>query len=252
MPTQLRRPTGNDANTAAFTASAGNLYDCAGDAADGTWITGVTNGGGYCTFTFSAFTVPSTAVVSKLDIIFRFRSASTTNANTGTAAIKVGTTYTQSATSQPNASSGAILEITRTWTTNPATGAAWVFDEINGTDATTDHRLNAFGVGGDDFNPDVRFFDVWAVVTYGTATTTTATANLRVAASATRTSARSRASTALLSLSATVSRAFASIRNAVANLDLTASANYNHWNIYRKVGAGEYAFYAEAPETDAT
>jgi len=158
------RPSGNDANTGGFTYSSGSLYASAGDASDTTYVTGVTDAGGYCTFTYPAFSIPTGSTSISLNVVFRFRSATVQNANNGDARIKVGGTYYASSTSIPNKSNGAILAITNTWPSNPKSASSWTVAEINGTDGT--NPLQAFGVGGTDFNPDVNFYDVWAYVTY--------------------------------------------------------------------------------------
>lgn len=167
--TQNRTPTSDENNTGSFTTSP--LWSKMNDASDATLIVGVNNTGGHASFGFTAFSVPAGAIISKLSIHYRCRSTTTSTAQICASNIKVGGTYYGSgdtaggdAGSGAPSSAGAISDRTFDFTTNPKTGLSWTIAEINGTDVT--NPLQAFGVGSNDYNPDVNFYDVDATVTY--------------------------------------------------------------------------------------
>lgn len=178
MATQSRTPISDESNTGAFTTSP--LFSKVNDSNDATLIVGVNNTGGHATFGFSAFTVPSNAAVSKLSIHYRARSTTTSSAATRGSSIKVGGTYYGLGDTTTNAdpggtpaiSSASIGDYTYDYTINPQTGAAWTVADINGTGS---NPLQAFGVCGNDFNPDVNFYQVDATVTYTIVYTLTGT-----------------------------------------------------------------------------
>lgn len=174
---QSKAITGNDANTGGFTFTGGaSLWESLNDASDATYDTGVTNGGGYCTVAFTAFSIPAGSVITNLALHYRHRSATTgTACNSGTV-IKVNGTYyglggtlnayTDNGTSSEPGSGSAIADRTYNWTKNPNTGATWTVADINGTGSAP---LQFIGVGGSDFNPDVNFYKLDATVNYTSA-----------------------------------------------------------------------------------
>jgi len=155
-PTQAQtlnqRPTSDDSNTGNFTIAP--LWSKVNDSNDNTYITGVTNNGGRATFTFTPFAIPAGATNISVSTSFRHRDAAS-GTNKAGASLKVGTTYYDN---------NGLVEPTTTWTTstytwwtNPA-GGVWTSDVVN--------TLTVFGVSSNDFNPDVRFSEVWIEVNY--------------------------------------------------------------------------------------
>lgn len=175
---QSKAITGNDANTGGFTFTGGaSLWQSLNDASDTTYVTGVTNGGGYCTVAFTAFTIPTGSVITNLSLHLRERSATTTaNASNAGTVVKVNGTYyglggtlngnTDNGTTNIPGSGSAIADYTYNWVKNPNTGAAWTVADINGSGAAP---LQFIGVGGTDFNPDVNFYKLDATVNYTSA-----------------------------------------------------------------------------------
>ncbi len=170
MSTQTRLPESDESNTGAFVTSP--LFSKVADSSDSTLIRGVTNGGGRATFGFSAFTIPENSIIVSLVINYRARSNTTSTANNRCSNIKVGGNYYGSSDiitnadigGSPSASNQAIGAYSYTYNINPKTGSSWTSAEINGTDEN--NSLQAFGVCGNDFNPDVNFYEVSATVTY--------------------------------------------------------------------------------------
>ncbi len=166
---QQQLPTSDENNSGSFTTTP--FFSKVNDASDATLIVGVANAGGHMTFGFTAFSVSAGSTITNLVLHYRCRSTTTSTANNGASIIKVGGTYYGSGDTAGGdtgnacpSSGGAVGDFSFTFTTNPKTSAAWTVAEINGTDGT--NPLQAFGVGGSDFNPDVNFYDVDATVNY--------------------------------------------------------------------------------------
>ncbi len=170
MATQQRVPTGDDSVSSTFTlypTSPTTRYDKVDDAIgspddDSTYIEGTNNAGGYACFTFAAFTIPAGSTIQSVAVTYRAKETGV-GASSSYGCIKTGTTQRTSSGADPG---GSYSDRTVTWTTNPATSAAWQVDEVNGTDSETTHRLTAFGIGGTDWAPDTRFTQVYCTVTY--------------------------------------------------------------------------------------
>ena len=164
---QTRVPTGNGVNSGTWTASdAGNLWaavdeiDVRGTSGDAVYITSPTNAGGWQLFTFTAFSVPTTATSISV-IVYQRAVDDTSGANNIRETIRVGG-VSYNGTSHSSATS--ITVWSNTWATNPKTGAAWTPAQINGTDGTND--LQQFGVSSTDLSPAVRTHLVVAEVIY--------------------------------------------------------------------------------------
>lgn len=148
-------------------APTGNLFSQVDETSpnDTDYITGITDGGGYCLFTFPQFNIPAGASIDRLTIYVRARDASS-GSNNIRAYIKVNGSYYSAGSVDPGTS----------WTTyndsspgyfyfsnNPNTGQPWTVDDINGTGA---NPLQQFGVYSNDLNPDIQVSMVYAQVSY--------------------------------------------------------------------------------------
>ena len=168
MATITRYPTGDESASGTWTVyptSPTTKWDKVDEVTadnDSTYIEGASTGAYACS-TFSAFDVPAGATISEVRVYYTMRKTGTPVAS-GYPCIKTGTTQRiGTASGNPTQS---YVGYSAAWTTNPATSAAWEVDEVNGTDAETTHRLTAFGVGGSDMSPSLRFTQVYCVVTY--------------------------------------------------------------------------------------
>jgi hypothetical protein len=139
---------------------------------DADYITGVSTGYGgygYCLFTFSPFSVPAGATITDLTIYYRAMDVPpppTNRNNNIRAAIYLGG-FTVYYTTDPGFDPGSsFTTYSYAYTTNPATGAAWTVDQINGVGANS---LQRFGVASNDLNPDVDVSMVYAQVNYTSA-----------------------------------------------------------------------------------
>ena len=164
MTTVTKQATSDLSNTGGFTTAP--LFSKINDSSDATFIVGVTNTGGRATFGFSAFSLPTEAVVSSVDIHYRHRSTTTGTAYAHGSCVKVGATYYgrgQTAGWDAGQASGVgsgspIADRIYQGTVNPATGIAWSAAEVN--------ALTEFGVSSGDFNPDANFYQVDITVNY--------------------------------------------------------------------------------------
>ncbi len=165
------RPTGDNGDTAASTvypASPTTRWDKVDEVStnDTDYYEMVTNAGGHTTFTYTNFTLPAGSIVSNLTIYYRAGNVSTATCNIR-ATVETGTTYwdTIDAGVDPPDSPN-FTTYSYAFTTNPSTGVAWTYDEINNADTNTSQRLVAFGTSSNDLNPNVRVTQVYATVNY--------------------------------------------------------------------------------------
>lgn len=173
MTAVTRQATSDLSNTGGFTTTP--LFSKINDSSDATLIVGTTQPGGRVTFGFTAFSLPSDAAVTSVDIHYRHRSTTTGNAYAHGSCIKVGATYygrRQTAGWDVGQATGvgsgsAIADVVYVGALNPATGLAWTYSEVN--------ALTEFGVSSNDFNPDANFYQVDITVNYTTVTTQTKT-----------------------------------------------------------------------------
>ncbi|MCX7912597.1 MAG: hypothetical protein N2506_06530, partial [Dehalococcoidales bacterium] len=129
---------------------------------DGDYITGVDISSGYAyqLFTFPTFAIPAGSVISGVTVYVRAKDASS-GTNDIRPAIKVrGSYYYPSSGNNPTTS---WANYSYSWTTNPATGAAWTAEDINGTGASP---LEQFGLYSSDLEPDVQVSMVYIQVNY--------------------------------------------------------------------------------------
>jgi hypothetical protein len=127
---------------------------------DSDYISGTTDSGGYRAFNFSSFTVPADNTIDSLTVYFRARDASS-GANNLYARLRVdGSYYNASSSVDPTTT---WTTYSYTFTTNPRTGAAWTYQDINGSGS---NPLQQFGVYSTDFNPDIQVSMVYAQVDF--------------------------------------------------------------------------------------
>ncbi len=167
---QVRVPTGNGYSSGDW--GTGAKWSPVNENVDGStindsdYITLITNSGGWQLFTFPAFNVPEGAWNISLRVYYRARDGKEVllTGNSITAAIQIedGTLITRyrGTYNNPDLSWRTFSD---TWSLNPATGAPWTVQEINGISGA---RLTQFGVRSDDGWPDIDVSAVWAVVSY--------------------------------------------------------------------------------------
>lgn len=167
MATQTRAPTSDNSTAGTVAYSSGttgyNLVNDYPDTADPltSYVTLGTTANSAILFNFSAFTLPATAHSISVAVQY-YDEEPSSGANTSDARILVGgTQYSSGTTHNPSTTTTAR---SKTFANNPKTGAAWTYQQINGTDGTND--LQAFGVIGPDSNPVWRLGAIQCVVTY--------------------------------------------------------------------------------------
>ena len=158
---QTRVPTGDG-----DTSGTWNTAPCWDDvdetsANDTDYMTG-TSSSSYKLFTFSPFSIPGGSSIGELTIHVRAKDASY-GTNNIRPSIKVnGTRYNyEIGGSNPGTS---WTTYSYSYSTNPATGAAWEVDDINGTGS---NPLEQFGVYSSDLSPDIDVSMVYAEVSMG-------------------------------------------------------------------------------------
>jgi hypothetical protein len=115
-------------------------------------------------FTFAPFSIPSSLPVNSLTVYYRAEDESS-GTNNIRSAIKVNHTVYFNADPGTNPDdSWNNNTFSYTYTTNPATGAAWTPEDINGTGT---HPFQQFGVYSSDLNPGIRVSMVYARVDCG-------------------------------------------------------------------------------------
>jgi hypothetical protein len=132
--TVTRNPTSDVAVTGTWTGSAGSRYTVVDDYPDTAGTDELTHGttAGTLTFGFTAFSLPSVATnITVFVDYYDYKNAS--QACTFGARLTVGASSYNASTHNPGNGSGNRTQRTDTWATNPATGAAWTYDQINGT-----------------------------------------------------------------------------------------------------------------------
>jgi hypothetical protein len=169
---QERLPISDYASTgtwAVFPSTTSTKWDKVDDGesdADTTYLTLGTTAG-YALFNFTAFDVPLSAIITKLEITYISRDV-TVGVNNIRSAIRVG--GTNYLTTDTGIDSGAnYLSITYAYKNNPKTLTAWTVDDINGKGS---NPLQQFGVNSSDANPIFRITSVKAKVSYTEVVTT--------------------------------------------------------------------------------
>lgn len=166
--TQIRRPTADESSTGTWVAFGGDgsyynkVYEAVPDD-DGSYIYATANGRNR--FDFTLFSIPTTAAVSKLSIVYRHKKTAPQACNIRSALLVGGTTYD---TTDPGIDPTRNVWNTTTYdyTTNPKTSVAWIPDDINGISANS---IEAFGVYTNDASPNPFVTQVYAEVTYNSA-----------------------------------------------------------------------------------
>jgi hypothetical protein len=162
---QVRVPTGDGHSSGSWSrtpSSPSNYYSKVDETNpnDSDYITGTTDGGGYQTFIFSNFTVPSGAAINSLTVYFRARDTSSGN-NDLRAYLRIDGGYFSGSSVNPGT---GWTTYSYTWNVNPDTGNPWTVDEIN--HAASHHELQEFGIYSSDFNPDIDISMVYAEVDF--------------------------------------------------------------------------------------
>jgi Tfp pilus assembly protein PilX len=159
---QTRVPTGDGDISGTWNTSA--YWDDVDETTpnDADYVTGTTSGGGYLMFTFSPFTISSSAAISSLTVYVRALKVSSSGSSDIRPYIKVnGTRYYPTSGNNPATS---FTTYSYSWTTNPKTGAPWTVADINGSGT---NPLQQFGVYSNDLSPNVEVSMVYAMVDLG-------------------------------------------------------------------------------------
>lgn len=165
MGSDTRAPTSDIAVTGSITGTANSRYTYVDDYADTTPTDYLEFGTATSTivFGFTAFSIPSDATITNVQVQY-YDAEPSNGTNSVAGRLRVGSTDYNASTHNPSGTT--YTSRTDTWTQNPATSAAWTYDEVNGTDATTTHRLNGFGVHSGDSNPVFRVSCIRLVCNY--------------------------------------------------------------------------------------
>lgn len=152
MATMIRRPTGDGDKTTGYPiayssgSTAWNLVDeeVTSDSDYAYFYSAAGGSGGYLSFTYSPFTLPSGSVVNNLRIHFRTVGYEQfSDLKQHRAAIKVNGTRYPTGT-LITAQDSTPVDRYYDFAINPATGSAWTLADINGTGAAP---LQQFGIG---------------------------------------------------------------------------------------------------------
>lgn len=156
MATDTRNPTSDEAASGTWTGSAGTRYQSVDDHPDSSGADFLTHGttAGNITFGFSAFAIPagSTSISVAVDYYDRKTASQAAQA---AGRLKIGASYYNASTHNP--STTRTLR-TDTWSTNPATTAAWTVSEVN--------SIAAFGMYSGDASPTIELSSIQLSVTY--------------------------------------------------------------------------------------
>lgn len=133
MATQTRLPTGDGVNNSYVSSTGSSKYldvdDPIATPDDASTYLYKEDANANALFTFAAFSVPTGSTIIRLTIHFRAQNAGAGDSNSIGGRLRINST-------QYNASLNGLTsswdDYSSTWTTNPATGAAWTVDDING------------------------------------------------------------------------------------------------------------------------
>ena len=156
--TVTANPSSDDAVSGTWTGVAGTRYALVNDYPDATGLTFLTNGttAGYLTFGYSAFALPSNATSISVSVNYYDQKTAAQSTAIG-ARLKVNGVYYNATTHNP--ANGTWTLRTDTWATNPNTGVAWVYSDIN-------TLLTAFGWLSTDASPTINLSSIQLSVTY--------------------------------------------------------------------------------------
>lgn len=164
MPIETRNPTSDVSVVGTWTGSAGTRYTVIDDYPDTTGADELTVGtvAGHLVCGFSALSIPAgSTIVSVAVNYYDYKNGSQASAAAG--ALRVNGTIYNATTHNPANGSASRTQRTDTWTTNPATGAAWTVADVNGTGSSP---LQAFGFFSNDASPTITFSSVRLTIDY--------------------------------------------------------------------------------------
>lgn len=162
MATETRNPTSDVDVIGTWTGSVGSRYTVVDDYPDSSGVDELTVGtiAGYLVCGYSALSIPAGSTITKVEVLYYdYKNGSLAAALAG--ALQVGGTIYNASYHDP--ANGSRTQRTDTWTTNPATGAAWTVNDVNGSGA---NPLQAFGVRSNDANPTVTISSIQLLITY--------------------------------------------------------------------------------------
>jgi len=161
MPTQERYPSSDITATGTWSGTAGSRYTLVEDYPDDN-IDFLQHGttAGAILFGFSAFSIPSNATGITLRMNY-YDQEGTSGVNNIAGRLRLSAAVYTATNHNPGTTTTLRTD---TWSTNPATSAAWTPAQINGTDGT--NPLNAFGFASTDANPAIRIYSVELQVEY--------------------------------------------------------------------------------------
>lgn len=167
MAQASRNPTSDEAVLGTWTGTPSARFAVVDDYPDSTGsdfltLTALSGGVARLTFGYPVFSIPIGSTITSVIVrYYDFRVGSGASVSNGV--IKVGGSYYPNATTHNPATNAWIIRA-KTWTTNPATGAAWTAEQVNGT-AGADN-LQAFGYYSTDATPNIQFSSALIEVNY--------------------------------------------------------------------------------------
>jgi len=163
LATSTKNPTSDEAVSGTWDGSAGSRYTLVDDYPDSSGADFLTHGtatAGNLTFGFSAFSLPSDAIISNVAVKYYDQKTASQSCNIG-GRLKVGGNYYNASTHNP--ANGTWTSRTDNWANNPKSNAAWTVTDINGGGS---NALQAFGWVSTDANPTIRLASCQVEVTY--------------------------------------------------------------------------------------
>lgn len=130
MPILSCAPTSDVEFTVQWTGTTGTRYTVVDDYPDLAGADVLVGGttAGRITFGYSASAIPAGSTINSVTVRQTMRKTAT-QTSAARMAIRIGTTSYQSASINPTTT---LAEYNNVWTTNPATGAAWTLDQVQG------------------------------------------------------------------------------------------------------------------------
>ena len=175
MATKTRNPTGDGTFSGTWTGSAGSRWQSVDDHPDSSGADKLTHGttAGRSTFTFTAFDVPTGSVVNSVQVLYYDQKTGSQAASWG-AFLRVNAT--DRATNDAHNPANLVWTLrTATYSTNPATSAAWTVDDVNGVGS---NPLQGFGTIATDASPTCELASIQLLVDYTPPASGTLTATL--------------------------------------------------------------------------
>jgi hypothetical protein len=175
VATKTRNPTGDGTFSGTWTGSAGSRWQSVDDHPDSTGADKLTHGttAGRGTFTFTAFDVPTGSVITNVQVLY-YDQKTGSQASSWGAFLRVNAV--DQATNDAHNPANLVWTLrTATYTNNPATGAAWTVNDVNGSGT---QPLQGFGVIATDASPTCELASIQLVVNYTPPASGTLTATL--------------------------------------------------------------------------